>query len=318
MTGRSGSEPSRSRILGLRVDVCTHRGLYDGVPELLRRLARARARATFFVAMGPDRSGRAARRVLTRPGFLRKMLRTRGLAMYGVRTALYGTVLPSPLVGSSASELLRAIRAGGHELGIHSWDHVTWHDRLDRWGECEIAADYREASVAFVRAAEEFPEASAAPGWLASAASLRVGDGYGFRYASDVRGEAPFLPVVNGEALRTPQVPATMATLDEAVGRERMTAEEFFAEAHETVARSARREVFTAHAEAEGRSYARPFERWLRRLASVGVAVVPLGEVLDRADSPLPHFGVERSLVPGRAGAVSIQATSVAPRPQTE
>ena len=65
--------------VALKVDVDTHQGLGEGVPRLLRALNEAGVTATFFVAMGPDNSGRAIVRVLRNPGFLKKMRRTRAV-----------------------------------------------------------------------------------------------------------------------------------------------------------------------------------------------------------------------------------------------
>ena len=71
--------------VALRVDVDTRRGLEEGVPRLLELFRRTGTRASFFVTMGPDRSGLALRRAF-RPGFLLKMWRTNALRLYGVRT----------------------------------------------------------------------------------------------------------------------------------------------------------------------------------------------------------------------------------------
>ena len=43
---------------GLRVDVDTIRGLSEGVPQILDILYEVGVHATFFVTMGPDRTGR--------------------------------------------------------------------------------------------------------------------------------------------------------------------------------------------------------------------------------------------------------------------
>ena len=102
----------------------------EGVPALLRVLAAKGVPASFFVAMGPDHSGRAIRRLFTHKGFLSKMLRTGAPRLYGLKTMLYGTLLPGPPIAGSAPELLRQITAAGHELGLHGYDHVLWQDRL--------------------------------------------------------------------------------------------------------------------------------------------------------------------------------------------
>ena len=52
---------------------------------------------------------------------------------------LYGTLLP----GADDRRALRRTRsaprrAAGHETGVHGWDHVGWHDRLDRMSADEV------------------------------------------------------------------------------------------------------------------------------------------------------------------------------------
>src|SRR5690349_20373841 len=61
--------------LALKVDVDTLRGTLEGVPALLDALQAAHADATFLFSLGPDRTGRALRRVF-RPGFFSKVART--------------------------------------------------------------------------------------------------------------------------------------------------------------------------------------------------------------------------------------------------
>ncbi|MBI2114810.1 MAG: polysaccharide deacetylase family protein [candidate division NC10 bacterium] len=116
-------------ILGLKVDVCTYDGLRVGVPNLLRLFDRHGVRASFFVAVGPDTTGRAIVRAL-RPGFLAKMRRTSALRTYGLRTILSGTLLPSRHMGRRLAPLLRQVVAAGHELAIHGYDHRRWQDRV--------------------------------------------------------------------------------------------------------------------------------------------------------------------------------------------
>src|SRR3989442_8358858 len=84
--------------VALRVDVDTRRGLEEGVPRLLELFRRSTLRASFFVTMGPDRSGVAIRRAL-RPRVLLTMWRTNPFRLYGLRTLLSGTLLPAPPVG---------------------------------------------------------------------------------------------------------------------------------------------------------------------------------------------------------------------------
>jgi hypothetical protein len=55
--------------LAIKVDVDTCIGLKEGVPNLLALFRRCSVPASFFIAFGPDNSGKAIRRVFTR-GFL--------------------------------------------------------------------------------------------------------------------------------------------------------------------------------------------------------------------------------------------------------
>ncbi|MBI1961746.1 MAG: polysaccharide deacetylase family protein [Candidatus Rokubacteria bacterium] len=154
------------------MDVDTRRGLDDGVPALLELFRGLGIRASFFVTMGPDRSGRAIRRAL-RPGFLVKMWRTNPLRLYGVRTLLSGTLLPARLVGAGAPALLRQVADAGHEVAPHGWDHVGWQDRIHRLRPEQVRQDLTEAARAFESVFGMPPHASAAPGWRTARAGAR-------------------------------------------------------------------------------------------------------------------------------------------------
>src|SRR5439155_24799445 len=159
--------------VALRVDVDTRRGLEEGVPRLLELFRRATLRASFFVTMGPDRSGVAIRRAL-RPGFLLKMWRTNPFRLYGLRTLLSGTLLPALPVGAGAPALLRQIAEAGHEVALHGWDHVGWLDRFDRLAPLAIRADLTSAARDFISFFGHEFWAIAVPGRLSSAAALDI------------------------------------------------------------------------------------------------------------------------------------------------
>src|SRR5512143_307464 len=118
-------EPRLPMKLALKVDVDTLRGTREGVPRLVGMLRRHGAGATFLFSLGPDHTGRAIKRAL-RPGFMQKVGRTSVLQHYGVRTLLYGTLLPGPDIGKRCADTMRRVRDEGFEVGIHAWDHVKW------------------------------------------------------------------------------------------------------------------------------------------------------------------------------------------------
>jgi peptidoglycan/xylan/chitin deacetylase (PgdA/CDA1 family) len=295
--------------LAIKVDVDTGIGLKEGVPKLLALFRRHAVPASFFIAFGPDNSGKAIRRIF-KCGFLHKMWRTNPLRIYGLKTLLCGTFLPPPVIGELAPELLQEVVDEGHELGIHGYDHVLWQDRLERLGETAIAGEIKRAIATYVKALQGSPRSFAAPGWQANRASLAVQDRQGFLYCSDTRGVFPFLPTVQGQAYQTLQIPTTLPTLDEVLGRDGMHGErvnDYFL----SQLRPDRLNVHTIHAELEGRGQLDLFDSLLRRLEVQGVAYVKLCDVAEallyQGPDIIPRSSIQPRPIPGRAGEVACQ-----------
>ena len=290
--------------LGLRVDVDTRIGMREGVPRLLDLFRKLGIRVSFFVSFGPDHSGRAMRR-LWRPSFLLKMLRTNPLRLYGLKTLLYGTLLPSQPIGEGAPELLRSVAAQGHELGIHGYDHVRWQDRLESMDEAEIERELGLSVAAYERVMGVRPSSSAAPGWRCTASSLMVQDRLGFLYASDVRGTCPFFPVENGVNFKTLQIPTTLPTMDELIGRVKDIRNTLLSYIHDGL------NVLTVHAEVEGRVYHSLFGSILEGALERKLVIGPLLEIaqstLQGDVNGIPHLPLRRGRVPGRSGWIAQQ-----------
>jgi undecaprenyl phosphate-alpha-L-ara4FN deformylase len=294
---------------GLRIDVCTYEGLRTGVPNLLRLLDRHRIRASFFVALGPDRSGRAILQAF-RPGFLAKMRRTSAARVYGWRTILSGTFLPARRMGDLA-DVMRTILTEGHELAAHGHDHRGWQDRLHRMSEQAVRRELTQAVEVYQRVVGRRPQGFGAPGWQCSSASLRLLDELGFAYASDVRGRGPFYPRVGGRRLRTLQLPTTLPTLDELLGLGGMDREGFV----DLICRKVEQgvwNVFTMHAEMEGREFQWVADRILARLKAQGILPLPLSEVRERIRADKEASMIETEIlqrpIKGRAGEVAVPA----------
>ena len=297
------------RILGLKIDVCTCEGLRVGVPNLLRLLGRHGVRASFFVALGPDTSGRAILRAL-RPGFLAKMRRTSAIRTYGLRTIFSGTLLP-PRHMSRFADTLREVVAEGHELAVHGYDHRLWQDRLHRMTKQAIREEIDRAIVIYRQVAGQAPRGFGAPGWQASAVSLEVLDEVGFGYASDTRGLQPFFPRVGERRLRTLQLPTTFPTLDEVLGPDDPGGDNFVDHVRGGI-RERIWSVLTIHAEMEGVGFQAIAERLLATLRQDGVTCHPLenmaGETRARAGEKIPVAEVVARPIRGRAGTVAMPA----------
>lgn len=299
--------PPRVMRVGLKVDVCTYAGMRYGVPKLLRLFDRLNVRASFFVAVGPDQSGRAVRRLFRR-GFLEKMWRTRAMKTYGFRTILYGTLLPAPHVGRRCAGLLREIAAAGHELAIHGYNHVRWQDSLPSLTKEEIATELNLARE-FVRAATATtPRAFGAPGWQCTETSLRCEEDLGLLYRSDTRGRHPYYIVVNGWTLPTLEIPTTLPTLDETWGAVTCDVNElsrwYLRQLHPEW------NVYTAHAEMEGRDYVDFLHLWLEAVLGQGATVGRLCEWVGDCTS-VPRCRLQVGTLPGRAGTVALQGECI-------
>ncbi len=295
--------PSDSQV-AIKVDVDTYVGLRDGVPALARALERRGLRASFFIACGPDHTGRALRRLI-KPGFLAKAVRTNVPGMYGWRTLLYGTLLPGPQIARSFPGHLRALAAAGHEVGVHGYDHVYWHDRLESLSGAATAAELRRGLTVFADIMGEPARAFAAPGWQCNARSLAAIDAAGLRYHSCTRGTAPYRPTAGAQTFHTAEIPTTWPTLDEiygVIGSDGAALRDFYlAELRPGL------NVHTIHAEVEGLRHLPLFEALLDAVRE-RAAVVRLIDVAERLDSAqLPARRVVAAPVSGRAGTVATQ-----------
>jgi undecaprenyl phosphate-alpha-L-ara4FN deformylase len=294
--------------LAIKVDVDTDRGTRDGVPPLARLLAERGVKATFLFALGPDNTGRAIRRIF-RPGFFGKVSRTSVVSVYGWRTLLNGLLWPGPDIAARNTEALHTAREQGHELGIHCWDHVRWQDGLARMKERDVATDVEKACATFRRIFGFDARTAGAAGWQANAKSLSVYDDAGFDYASDARGRSAFFPRVAGQVFATLQIPTTLPTLDELLGRPDYPIDRLI-DTYRRRLLPDQLNVMTVHAELEGMSYRGWFEKFIDTLHHDGVAFTVLADeakacIARRAE--IPVCDLIAGTVDGRSGTVAVQ-----------
>lgn len=292
------------KTVALKVDVDTYAGTRDGVPALLEDLARFGVSATFYFSMGPDNSGKAIRRIFTRPGFLKKMLRIKAASVYGIKTMLYGTLLPAPMIASDFPDVLRETERRGHELGIHSWDHVKWHDYLPWFPKHLTAMELGRASALFEEILGHRAVTTAAPGWTVSPDSLEVQDALGLSFCSDGRGRHPFYPVMEGRRFRTVQIPTTLPTADELLGENGITPENIHRFYIDNLNEGLN--VMTIHAELEGGCIRPSFVRLLECFKNDGVRCITLGQAAKEI-STIPACELSMGEIAGRDGKVAIQ-----------
>jgi undecaprenyl phosphate-alpha-L-ara4FN deformylase len=294
--------------VALKIDVDTYRGTRHGVPRLVEILKSRNAGASFLFSLGPDHTGRAIKRVF-RADFLRKVRRTSVLSHYGIKTLLYGTLLPGPDIGRECAGIMRDVRDGGFEVGIHTWDHVLWQDNV---AGADAQWTRRQMDLACERFQEIFGEPArihGAAGWQMNRDAYRLTQRLGFNFCSDTRGSAPFVPVYQGEIIACPQLPTTLPTLDEVIGLDGVNPGNVADRLLELTRQEAPSgHVFTLHAELEGMKFAPIFEQLLDGWQKQGHELVSLGSYLESlAINDLPRHEIATGPVPGRSGALALQ-----------
>ncbi len=295
------------RTVGLRIDVDTLRGTRIGVPCLIELLGKYGIRASVFFSVGPDNMGRHLRRLL-RPAFFLKMLRTRATQLYGWDILLRGTLWSGPVIGERCTTIIRKTGASGHEIGLHAWDHHLWQMKLDTMSRQAVSTEVGKAYRFLESILGESPACFAAPGWRVTPEALDGLEEFPFRYRSDCRGYSFFRPIVGDRIYGCVQVPTTLPTYDEAVGRD--CTSETYNDFLLNRMSSDGLQVLTIHAEVEGIACRDMFEAFLEKAKRIGFCFLPLGELLDRTHDEVPIGGIEQRTLPGREGWISFQTAS--------
>jgi peptidoglycan/xylan/chitin deacetylase (PgdA/CDA1 family) len=293
--------------LALKIDVDTDRGTRVGVPNLLADLGAAGVPATFLFSLGPDQTGRAITRVF-RPGFLRKVGRTSIVQLYGVRTLLNGTLLPAPHIGRRNAGVMRQVRDAGYEIGIHCHNHYRWQDYVHTMSAAEVQAEFEAARTEFRRIFGTEAVTAGAAGWQANANSRDAYDRAGLLYASDTRGTTPCLLRAGGRTFATLEIPSTLPTLDELMGRPEYPDDRLVPHLL-SLLRPDQLNVFTLHAEIEGMGRRAIFQQLLAALKPAGVEVVSLEQAarqLQLQRASLPVCDLQQGTIDGRSGLVAV------------
>ncbi len=313
----------------LKIDVDTYRGTREGVPNLVRMLKAHQAGATFLFALGPDHTGWALRRAL-RPGFFSKVSRTSVVEHYGIKTLMYGVLLPGPDIGKDCAADMRAVQDAGFECGIHTWDHTRWQDNVAKRDGAWASAMMRKAHARFTQVFGQAPRTIGAAGWQMNHGAFHEHDRAGYGYASDGRcvlkpdgtlanpADGPHRLADGRDVLQHIQMPTTLPTLDEILGCEidGVTIDtgniaEFLLK---LTAGASRDHVYTLHAELEGQKLAPIFEQLLAGWQAQGYQLASMADYYQRLrDLPLPVCPITWGELPGRSGTLIIQGPALAP-----
>jgi undecaprenyl phosphate-alpha-L-ara4FN deformylase len=190
---------------------------------------------------------------------------------------------------------------------------VRWQDYVAGASQAWTRIEFERGMRAFERVFGFFPRSHAAAGWQINAHALELEREYGLQYASDTRGQTPFWPMLEGRRSSCPQLPTTLPTFDELLGRdgveESTIAEAVFRRSEKNAATSADPlQVFTLHAELEGMLLLDSFESLLTRWQAAGATITRMATIHKQAiQRPMPDQTVIMGEVPGRSGLLAIQ-----------
>jgi hypothetical protein len=283
-------------MLGLKIDVDTYWGMKNGVPSVLQTLKEFNIKGTFFLSIGPDNSGRAALQLIRNPLFLKKMMRTNAAALYGWRTALYGTLLPAPMIALSFPQIVKEIIAEGHEVQFHAWDHRRWQDELFRKSENWIRDWFAKGIAGFEKLTENKPTAFGAPSWLIDDRVLEIIKEYKFDYVSCTRAKAPFIH----ESINILEIPSDLPCFEEINTSKGVSI-------IMDLIKDGVIHVLPVHAEVEGGIFESRFRELLKKALSQNIEIVPMKAIKDKLDiKTLPVRKHKMELLPGRHSACAV------------
>jgi len=285
------SDDKSKKVLGIKIDVDTYRGMKDGVPRLLNILGNYNVKSTFFLSIGPDASGRAILQLIKNPRFLKKMVRTNAVGLYGLRTALYGTLLPSPMIAISFPEIVRQIMSQGHEVQFHAWDHRRWQDEVHTKSIQWIRDWFEKGIRGFAELTGQVPTAFGAPAWLIDDRVIEILEDYRFDYLSCTRAKKPFIH----EKLGAVEIPSDLPCFEEVGVPEGISIITSMLKDEEI-------HVLPVHAEVEGGIWDSHFINLLEQVKKAGYGFTTLSEI--RKLLPVDKLAVRKyrmELFPGRS-----------------
>jgi undecaprenyl phosphate-alpha-L-ara4FN deformylase len=285
------SDEKNKKVLGIKIDVDTYHGMKNGVPRLLNILGNYDIKGTFFLSIGPDASGRAIIQLIKNPRFLKKMVRTNAVGLYGLRTALYGTLLPSPMIALSFPDVVRQVMSQGHEIQFHAWDHRRWQDEVHKRSSQWMRDWFEKGIRGFAELTGQEPSAFGAPAWIINDKVLDVLKDYQFDYLSCTRAKKPFIH----EKIGVVEIPSDLPCFEEVGVPEGISTVT-------SILKDGDIHVLPVHAEVEGGIWSNPFIELLEQVKGSGYRFTTLSEIQKLL--PVDKLAVRKyrmELLPGRS-----------------
>ncbi len=292
------------KILGLKIDVDTYRGTKYGVPSLLKVLAKHNIKGSFFFSIGPDNMGRHAWRLL-KPKFLKKMLRGNAAKLYGFDIIFKGLLCPGPDIGKKLPNIMKNAEKEGHEVALHAYDHYKWQMKISK---AALKTSSSMQNTAIKRWNEIFltpPKVAGTPGWQLSQAWLDFSENNNFLYRSDSRGNDYGFPTFNGKQYKTLQIPTTLPTYDETIGKNGIDNSNY----NELILGKIKENqlnVISIHAEVEGIACKEMFEDFIIKALRENIKIVPLVQIYEMVKNNPQTQELRIEEISGREGKLAV------------
>ena len=267
--------------LSLRIVAATLRGVRDHAPQLAELLTRRQAGATFYFNLGPHRLARW---------------------------------LPGREVGGRAADAIKRVRDAGFEVGAYGWDAVRWTRRVVPGNDAWIEHAMRRTCERFEALLGERPRTHAAPGWRMTRHAFRLTQRLGYAYCSDTCGRTPYIPMCDGELVACPQLPTTLATIEELLAHGQT-----LETVHHEVLRLSEGppptgHVFSLDADRGAAQLAPVLEQLIDGWRILGYEIGGLRALAESLDAKtLGHYAVEERVEAGRSGSVAVQGLAFLP-----
>lgn len=289
--------------LGLKIDIDTYRGTKMGVIPLCKLLDKYGISATFYFSVGPDNMGRNLWRLFN-PAFLAKMLRSNAPGLYGLDIIFKGTFWPGPIIGKNFKAIFQSIKASGHEIGLHAWDHYAWQTKVGSVDELYIEKQLKLGLNMLQNICGIEVNTSAAPAWKADSNVLTAKSKFNFLYNSDCRGDKIFKPKINNVIFDQIQIPTTLPTFDEVIGQNNINVHNYN-DYIISLLKPNSLNILTIHAEAEGIIMLNVFEKFIHKAKTHGYGITNLKNLLND-ELNIPICELVKKEIPGRAGWIAV------------
>jgi peptidoglycan/xylan/chitin deacetylase (PgdA/CDA1 family) len=204
---------------------------------------------------------------------------------------------------------MREIAENGHDIDIHSWDHIKCHNGVNKFSYQEIEIEFLKSFKVFTKVLGCDAKIHGAAGWQTNQHLIDILDRSDINFSSDTRGGYVFRPTnrIGREATHL-QIPTTLPKFDEVLGLNGINdynlAEYYKNKLSESVNEI---EIFTVYAEIEVNRYSGQFESILKyalesRCKFVGPSDLP--KILNFSNIKVKK--IKNSVISGSSGEVCV------------